>query len=234
MGLFMRFRTLVLAVPLAALFLSGCATKPQLPVEMAATSTLQGQRIGVAMTKLPKPEVHLPGADCLLCIIAASAMNTGLSRHTDTLTPEDLPKLKDRIAQALRKKGATAQVIAEPLDLKSLATTSPTQPNVAKVNFAPLKQKYGVDKLLVIEINAVGFERTYASYIPTGDPKALVRGRGYLVNLGSNVYEWYLPLNVMKSADGKWDEPEKYPGLTNAYYQALELGTDQLLKPLGN
>jgi hypothetical protein len=231
----MRLRTLFLVLPIAAgLFLSGCATKPQLPVELGTASTFQGQRIGVAMTKLPKPEVHLPGAGCLLCIIAATAMNTGLSKHTDTLTAEDLPALKDSVAQALRKKGAQVQVIAEPLDLKTLASSTPTSPNVAPVNFAPLKQKYGIDKVLVIEINAFGFERTYASYIPTGDPKALVRGRSYLVNLGSNAYEWYLPLDVIKSADGKWDEPGQYPGLTNAYYQAIELGKDRILKPLSN
>jgi hypothetical protein len=43
-----------------------------------------------------------------------------------------------------------------------------------------------------------------------------------------------LPLNMTKSADDKWDEPAKYPGLTNAYFQAIELGQDHFLKPLGN
>jgi hypothetical protein len=176
----------------------------------------------------------LPGADCLLCMLAASAMNLPLSKHADTLGLEDLPALKERIAAVLRKKGASVTVIAEPLDMKALGDATAAGPNVADKNFSPLKQKYGVDKLLVIEVNALGFERRYASYIPTSDPKALVRGRGYLVNLASNTYEWYLPLNMTKSADDKWDEPAKYPGLTNAYFQAIELGQDHFLKPLGN
>lgn len=219
----------------AAIFLSGCATKVQSPVDLAQSSLASsGQRVGVAMTALPKVEMHLPGADCLLCMLAASAMNLPLSKHADTLGLEDLPALKERIAAVLRKKGASVTVIAEPLDMKALGDATAAGPNVADKNFSPLKQKYGVDKLLVIEVNALGFERRYASYIPTSDPKALVRGRGYLVNLASNTYEWYLPLNMTKSADDKWDEPAKYPGLTNAYFQAIELGQDHFLKPLGN
>ena len=143
------------------------------------------------MTDLPKVEVHLPGADCLLCIIAASAMNSDLRKHADTLTLEDLPKLKESIAASLRKKGTTVVVIPEALETKALSNADAKGDNVADKNFAPLKQKYGIDKLLVIELNAVGFERHYASYIPTGDPKALLRGRGYMVNLASNTYEWY-------------------------------------------
>jgi hypothetical protein len=40
-----------------------------------------------------------------------------------------------------------------------------------------------------------------------------------------------MPLTVMKAADGKWDEPDRFPGLTNAYYQALESSRDRLLQP---
>jgi hypothetical protein len=230
----MRVRSLLMLLPLAAALLAGCATKPQVPVSFSPAAPLHGQRVGVAMTKLPEVEVHLPGADCLLCIIAASAMNTGLRTHTDTLTHEDLPALKDRMAASLRKKGASVVGIAEALDMKTLPDSKATGPNVASTSFAPFKDKFGIDKLVVVEIHAIGFERSYASYIPTSDPKALLRGRGYMVNLGNNTYEWYLPMNITKSAEGKWDEPEKFPGLTNAYFQALELGNDHLLKPLDN
>jgi len=51
------------------------------------------------------------------------------------------------------------------------------------------------------------------------------------VNLGSNAYDWYLPVNVLRSAEGVWDEPTAFPGLTNAYFQALELGKDSYLNP---
>lgn len=60
---------------------------------------------------------------------------------------------------------------------------------------------------------------------------AVVSGEGYLVNLNSNVLEWYLPINISKGADGNWDEAPKFPGLTNAYFQAIELGKEAIKKP---
>lgn len=84
---------------------------------------------------------------------------------------------------------------------------------------------------MVFNITTLGISRTYADYFPTSDPKALLQGSGYLVNLSNNTYEWYLPVNVTKSTDGNWDEPPKFPGLTNAYFQALEIGKDSFLKP---
>jgi len=104
-------------------------------------------------------------------------------------------------------------------------------PNIAKKDFSALQKKYKVDRLLVIEIASLGFVRTYSAYIPTSDPKGVLQGSGYIVNLNSNTYEWYLPVNISKSADKNWDEPPKFPGLTNAYFQVLELGKDAFLQP---
>lgn len=225
----MSYRNLLVAAGLSVA-LVGCATKPQRPVEFNARSIAGSPAVGVSMTKLPKPEVHLPGANCLLCAIAASAANMDLSRHTDTLTTEDLAQLKEDVARALKGKGATVKVIAEELDISALPDGSAID-GAPKKNFAPLKQKYGVDRLLVLEVNQLGFERTYSAYIPTSDPKGLFRGVGYMVDLGTNKYDWYQPINVLKSADGKWDEPTRFPGLTNAYFQAIEIGKDSLVKP---
>jgi hypothetical protein len=229
----MFFRSSAFLLAAAAIFLSGCATKPQLPVDLAPAALKSGnQRIGVAMTQLPKVDVHLPGANCLLCLMTATVANSGLSKHASSLALEDLSGLKHKAAAALRQNGANTIVINEPLDIKALLDDNANTPNAAKKNFAPLKQKYGIDMLLVIDINAVGFERMYSAYFPTSDPKGLLRGTGYLVNLNTNTYEWYLPVYIAKSADGKWDEPTAFPGLTNAYYQALEMGKDAFLQPL--
>jgi hypothetical protein len=215
--------------------LAACASKPQLPVQLApdVLSGSSKDRVGVALTKVPKPALYLPGADCLLCIIAAQSMNAPLGKHVDTLTVDDLPPLKEQIAAALRKKGVAAQVIAEEIDVSKLADVpaSDTEPNRARKDFAPLKQKYGVDKLVVIQVTQVGIQRNYSAYFPTSDPKGVLNGVGYMVNLSRNSYDWYLPVNIQKSADGAWDEPAKYPGLTNAYFQTLELARDSFLKP---
>lgn len=214
--------------------LAGCVTPPQKPVALNAGFAADKPKVGVAMTALPKPEMHLPGAGCLLCILAAQAANSDLSKHAETLTPEDLPALKEQAAAALRKRGLDVVVIADAVDLRALPDASAQGPNLARKNFAAFKTKWGVDQLVVLDVAQLGFERTYSAYIPTGEPRAVLRGAGYMVNLKTNAYEWYQPVEVRKGADGKWDEPKNFPGLTNAYFQAVELGKDSYLKPLAN
>jgi hypothetical protein len=61
-----------------------------------------------------------------------------------------------------------------------------------------------------------------------------VVGASYIVDLTSNNYDWYLPLDIQRSAEGAWDEPPQFPGLTNAYFQTVEMAKDSIQKPLAN
>lgn len=213
--------------------LVGCAGTPQGPVALNHAELVKPEvRIGVAMTTVPPVDTHLPGADCLLCYAAASMANSSLTSHAKTLPSDELKQVKDQVAEILKKRGAKVRVIDEPLDLERLPKAASSGPNIAPKDFSALKSKYEVDKLLVIDVRSVGFQRAYASYIPTSDPRGWVRGSGYVVNLSNNSYEWLLPVEVLRAAEGKWDEPPKYPGLTNAYFQAIEMAKDQITAPL--
>ncbi len=227
----MKFR-IAIAIAGASLFLAGCASPPQQPIELAGEALATGAgRLGIAMTKLPKVDTHLPGASCLLCIAVAAAANSSLTAHAQTLPVEELPQLKNEVADLLRKKGADVTVIAEDLNFETLPDSASKQPNAPPKDFSSLRQKYQMGKLLVIDITMLGVIRTDSAYVPTSDPKGVLQGRGFIVNLTNNTYEWYLPVSITKSTDGKWDEPPKFPGLTNAYFQSLELGRDSFLKP---
>ena len=223
-----------LGVATALLLLGGCATVQQQPIGFSrdALNTGKPSRIGVVMTPLPKVDTYLPGAGCLLCYAAAAATNSALTTYSHTLPYEDLPNLKKEAADVLVKRGLDATVIAEDLNVDALPNSKEEGPNKARKDFTSLKAKYNVDKLLVINISSLGFVRTYSSYFPTSDPKADLDGKGYIVDLTTNTYDWYKPIAIAKSADGEWHEPPKFPGLTNAYFQALELGKDGFLKPL--
>lgn len=219
---------LVSAIPCA------WARPPQQPVVFSMDTYVASQpkeRVGVAMTALPKHTTQTPGASCLLCLAAAAGANSDLSNHSKTLSNENLPKLKEDIAELLRRNGIDTVVIPDEIQLSDLPKHKTKGVNIAKKNFSSLGQKYGVDKLLLIDITALGFTRTYAAYFPTSDPNAFFAGTGYIVDLNSNVYEWYQPVAISKSAEAEWKEPPNFPGLTNAYFQALEMGRDELLRP---
>ena len=219
---------LVLAL---ALSMAGCATKPQLPVQLA-DNALGGDkgRIGVVLAEVPKVDTSFPGAYCLLCMAAANVANASLTTHVQKLPTDEWVAVRTALADALRKRGADVVAIEEPLKLDALPD-APKAPNLAPKDHSSLKAKYRVDKLLVVQTSRLGVERPYSSYVPTGGPRAVVRGSGYLVNLSNNTYEWYLPLAAVQAAQGEWDEPPRFPGITNAYFQVLETAKDELVRP---
>ncbi len=223
----------ILAVCGLSFVLAGCASPPQKSVDLKPeTLTVQGGRVGVVMTQLPKVNTYFPGADCLLCMAGAEMMNSSLTGQTKNLTPEDLPTLKNQAADILRKRGLDVTVLTDNIDLDSLSSYGTDGVNVAKKNFSSLAEKYKVDKLVVFNIDSLGFVRPYSAYIPAGDPKAMLHGVGYMVNLKTNTYEWYAVVDVKKAASGNWDEAPAFPGLTNAYFQVIELSKDKFLQPL--
>lgn len=226
----MQFR---IGVVLAfAALLTGCVGAPQRPIAFShPAQDANAQKVGVIMTALPKSDVYTPGAGCLLCMAAASVANSTLTGYSHSLPEEGLPKLKEDVANLLRKQGLNAVVINENLDVSKLPSAKASGPDLAKKDFSSLRAKYSVDHLVVIDIQQVGFERPYSAYIPTSEPKGVVIGLGYEVNLATNAYEWYSPVDVHVAAEGKWDEPPSFPGLTNAYFQALEKGKDKFLEP---
>lgn len=215
----------------ASLFLVGCATPPQPPLSVRSEALAAKPKMGVAMSPLPKVDTEFPGAGCLLCLAAASMANQSLTAYVKTLSGEDLKQVKNDLADRLRAKGLDVVVIDEPVDLTKLPEVSTVQTNFARRDFSSLKAKYRVDKLVVVDVTALGVHRTYSSYIPTSAPKAVLQGASFIVDLTSNALDWYLPVSVRKAADANWDEPPKFPGLTNAFYQAIEQGKDAMVKP---
>lgn len=213
------------------LLLTACASAPQLPVPLTAqTFAVPGVRVGIAVTALPVVNTFFPGAGCLLCLAAAELNHTTMSAHVKSLPYENLPAVKDEIAAILKKKGHTV-VMLDKLDMRALPDFKHEGKSFARTDFTSLKGKYSIDKLVVVTIAMAGIERNYASYIPVAPPKARIVGTGYLVNLDTNALEWYMPLDVMKASDGEWDEPPKFPGLTNAYFQTLETSRSMIVAP---
>lgn len=220
-----------LGLAAVVLLVSGCATVPQSPMQLTPNSLgAQSGRVGVVMTELPKVDTQLPGAGCLLCYGAAVVANSSLIDHSKTLPYEDLPKLKHDLVAALRAKGVDAVAIEAPIKLSELPKAEKV-PNGPDRDFSSLQQQYQIGRLLVVDVAALGFERTYSAYIPTSDPKAMLRGTGYMVNLQTKTYEWYLPVSIVKSTNQNWDEPPQFPGLSNAYFQTLEVARDTFLQP---
>ncbi len=224
------------AALLLAAFLTGCAVPIQPPVELKpdffAAAKAKGGRVGVLMTELPKPDTAFPGAGCLLCIGVANLNHKDLNPVVQAYSTKELQALPADLVALLQKQGLDAVLIKDAVKLDALPDLAATDPtNKPRKSFAALKDKHKIDRLLVVQVSALGVWRGYSGYVPTDVPRAVLNGQAALIDLSNHGLDWYLPLALARAAEGEWSEPPKYPGLTNAYYQVLETAMDMVKKP---
>lgn len=228
----MRALKMVLAAFLAV-GLSACAVKPVSPIKMDtnfyqdSTST-----VGVYVVAPEKVDTYLDGASCLLCYAAAAAANGSLTKHLRTLDVNDITTIKSDIVNAMQGKGKKAELVTADLKLSKLKTYKPKTDGFAEVNFTTLKETAGVDKLLVVQIDMLGAQRLYSGYVPTSSPAGAVSGKIFMVDLATNKLELYQIFHERVAVEGEWDEPDSFPGVTTAYFQAVEQAKDFIKRQL--
>lgn len=223
----MNIRNLLASVAMA-ISLAACQTAPQKPISLTKESLAAKKgRVAVAV-RAAKPDLYLPGAGCLLCLGAATIANSSLNTYAKTLKTDELLQVKTELVELMRKKGIDAVALDGQIDLDKLPDLK-LGTNMATKDYAAVAK--GFDHLVVINVQQVGFVRTYAAYVPTSDAKATVSAFAFMVDMKTNAYEWFDQLSITRSAEGAWDEAPSFPGLTNAYYQVVEQTKDRVKAP---
>ncbi|MFL0809023.1 MAG: hypothetical protein K6L76_01280 [Agarilytica sp.] len=221
-----RFFKLLFISPL--LFLFGCAVTPQSNITFQQDFlSKQDQKIGIYVSAAPEVKGHISGAACLLCYATASAINSDLDTHMKTQSNEDLNELKAALTERLTNEGATVVDITD-LNIAKLPKNTGAQLNFAKNKFDGVGTKHDVNQVLVVDMKTLGTLRNFANYIPVGDPYAVFNAVMYMVDTTTNAYTFYELIDVKQYSDSPWKE-EGFPGITNAYYTAIETGKSQIL-----
>jgi hypothetical protein len=222
----------IIGLLLAGLLLGGCATRQE-PIPLAKDYyTAKTGRIGVLVTDAPNPDTMFPGADCLLCMAVASAANSAMTDAVRTWPTADLRPLKGELVQLLQSRTQQAVPIDDRVDLVALPKRPTQEAGFAVKDFSSVASRAGVDRLLVVNLHTLGVRRTYASYVPTSAPVAVLGASAFIVDMKTHRLDWYQDFNVTRPAEGAWDEPPKFPGLTNAHFQVMELSKDAIKKAL--
>lgn len=223
-------KLLFLLHALGLALLTGCASFVQGPValDQQALTTTPG-KIGVVMAPLPVPSVAIEGAGCVLCYLFAKNALSELNEHAGSLPVDDLLSLKAEVVDALRARGLDAEPIDEVIDFTTFPDVEERQPDHTSKDLRALRSKYGIERLLIISVHRLGFHRLYSSYFPRGNPRGELAGSGEMIELSTGRFEWLEPVYAARDVAGEWDEPPSFPGLTNAYYQAMEAGRDAFL-----
>ncbi|MCF5164968.1 hypothetical protein GIW45_13010 [Pseudomonas congelans] len=224
---FHTLRTLAAVTLLACLTLTGCAhVQPPVALDQQFWNAKE-PTIGVAITVVPQPVLALTGNQGLLDLAINTGVNSKLSGNVEKWQVRDLNTLPDVIVAKLQAKGYKVKRINEPVDLKVYKEVSFREGYTVR-DFTPIKATYGVDRLLLVNVQVTGATRSYYSVVPTSVPMAQVGGQGMLVDLSDNKLLWFKPFTVVQAAQGEWDEPT-YANLTNAFYQTMDMSRQQMI-----
>lgn len=207
-----------------ALLLFACSSTQQGFIPLVSNVVQEdGKNIGFAYIP-PKDNAttHIYGANCLLCYGVASALTSALDTHLKKrISADELFVLKTAVID--KYKSIDVDLIETNLSSSINKMKKFKGDNgFAKRDFRALKDTLGLDILVILEISEHGAYRSFSSYIPNGDPQGYVAGLVYTVDLNTNAYVQYMRFNELVKPQGDWDEPDDFPSVTTAYYQALE------------
>ena len=213
------------------ILLSGCSFTPQKPVPLDSQFyQIKNEKVGIYLDALPKANTHFPGANCLLCLAAAEVANSDLSDHVQSLPNSDLNDSVTIVEGILKAKGLDVIRVENKIDIKKLESFSSESETIpyARKDYRSLKDSLGVDKLVIIDINQLGVQRSYNAYVPTSDPLGYAHGAISVIDLSDNRYNLYESFNIKTAVKGDWDEPNQFPGVTTAYFQSIEVLKEQI------
>ncbi len=202
--------------------LVGCGTTPQPTVELQANHfTNKEKKIGFYFQRGDKATTHIFGASCLLCYGVASSLTSSLDKHLATLPVSDIDSLKTLIQDEFKERSDYVTTLDDPKLLDKLPKFK-GELGFAKQDFRGLKDKFDIDVLVVANFDSFGAYRSFSSYVPNGDPQGYLKGVVYTIDLNTNQYLQYRLVDEKVQPEGLWDEPDDFPGVTTAYYQAIE------------
>jgi len=223
----------LLLITLVAM-LTGCVTvTPNFAVKQQFWND-KSKTIGVVVGSIPQPSAHKGGNQGLLDMAINNSNASDLEDHLKTLDVSSINGLALKMSKYLKGKGLKVKAFKNTLDLDALADFEAENNDAKKIYYAnkdyrALKKKYGVDKLLVINIVRIGTLRTYYGFLPTGDPSGLSHLGGYVVDLSSNQLEWKQSVvNQIPHNAAEWDAPPKFDALTKAMYTAFKQSKSML------
>lgn len=224
----------LLSVGLLLTYLYGCVVvTPNIGVKKEFWNDKNGV-VGVAVTKLPEPMAHKAGAQGLLDIAINNANADDLETALKKENKSSIYELQDKLVSYLKSKGLNAKKVDSPIDLETLTELEKENDESKGIYFAardfkPLKSSLGVDKLLVVQLNALGTIRSYYGFIPTSEPSGYAVLNGYVVNLDNNQLEWNNTVTQSVNHGAKeWDQPPEFTALVKAMHSAYNLSQTKL------
>lgn len=210
--------------------LAACDPERHSPILSRIGGPSGDERTAVAISSPAAPTLRLTSPDCDACRAEPLPGEAELTHFVDGLRVDPAAGLSEELTDALRRAGAPAFALEGTVDLGALPVMRSDGPGFARRDFSPLRARYAVERLLVVEIRRFGIERARLGRTSLGEPKCVFDGVAYLVELENNRLAWYQAVSIARSAEREWNEPPDYPALDDACRRAAEAGRDAFLR----
>lgn len=174
------------------------------------------QCVTVAAFKAPAPQLHRLGEQGLLEFAIHSAMSKDMNRMLKTTDLSAYHGIDQHFAKRLKEHKMQAEVYPNRFE------------NTKKNRDLLLKQASG-NKVLTLELRAVGARRNYVGLIPMGAPEGYCVLVGQLIDPKDNTLLWSHEAAINQPIQGPWDQGPHYPNLSKATQVALQDATQEVL-----
>ncbi|OFI33578.1 hypothetical protein [Alteromonas lipolytica] len=206
------------------LLLAACGSTPQPTVPLQTNNVGADKRVVFAYVgpEDAKGTTHIYGASCLLCYGVAAGLTSSLDTHLEsTVDATELEAIRDVVISEYRQHNSNISLVTLNTEVSKLKKFK-GEHGFAPKDFRPLAESLNADVLVLLEMQEHGAFRSFSGYVPNGDPQGYVRGLLSTIDLKTNAYIQYLVIDEKVQPEGEWDEPTTFPGVTHAYYQAVE------------
>ncbi|HZP13663.1 MAG TPA: hypothetical protein VFB36_14690 [Nevskiaceae bacterium] len=214
-----------------ALIATACANK----VPRIAPSAQIWDRnvaVGVAMMPLPAAAAYKEGSQGLLDIAINSAMASDLDSHLSRLDVTGIDQAGDQIIGKLESRGVRAQRISEAIDPERFPKSGGDGKHTAERNYDVLATRYGVQRLVLIQLASVGTTRHYFGFVPTSSPKGYARATAQMIDLRTGELLWSAASVRRQDVADEWDQPPAFPNVDRAIADTLRAVAHDLASDL--
>lgn len=206
-----RFILMVAAIAV----LTGCAQQHNVQLSENFWQD-KNQKVAIAAFKAPEPQVHRVGGEGLVDLAVNSAMNKNMNNALKRTDLSWYDNMDSTFADRLKEHKINTSVL-------------PKQFESSKKNREIVLRQAEGDKVLTLELRAVGARRTYYGFIPTGAPEAYCVLVGELFDPKDKKVLWHHETEIIQPVQGAWDQSPHYPNFTKALNVAVNDAKQEML-----
>ncbi len=183
-----------------------------------------GPTIGVAMNE--PPVTRLTGIYRAPLALPSNAANTAApGKHPNDPDFSAFNRIQTTLKSVLGQHGFKASIVKTPVDLAHLpAFDGPGGASYyASKDFRSLKEKLGVDRLLLIDRPVFGYtRRPGGSVLDSYAQDTHCGASGSLINLADNRILWHASWPASHQVADPWDQPPNFPNRNRALTQCTD------------